>query len=1833
MGSPDAALTATVREVRCKDCLRERRLGWNDPDARQSDADEQFEYNEAWAQGVLGRGGSRTDRCPRHRRLHRQEISGLAVAYIDLKTIGEVADRENPMGPLGGLGPLPTVHRPVPKAAPIPFSKFGMTDDHVREIYKKMANPQKRVLILKAGTGTGKSTFFPFRLLSPPDGVDFSFTEHGPIVVTEPRVQATVGVARYVGERLVMGCPLMECSEHGSFNPKSHVDDPLAPAGETCTDPEHCDREHVGDHPGPKSEACRVSDCTRHIGPGYPVGYQVKGDARHDPATQLVYVTDGTMINWLREGRLNKIGTVVVDEAHERSTNIDFIMGYLRREIDRYPHLRVIVTSATFDVPFYEDYFGGPDRVECFDVPAKKAFGYGAPLFPVTDGPLECGCERDENGNLPHKLTTDPEEWLHFEGHWPDGETIPDTDVAVSDGDLSDDSSDEDSDPETLRAITRQLLDLRLPQPPDRWPEPLKPVPRPVLDQMVKDLADHVVRLANALDDRAIYGDILAFLPNNRLIESAVTRIEQGVDREHADVYALIQSAPTEQKEAALESRPRGAKRKIVVSTNLAETSLTVSGVRFVVDTGLTTQGDWDPVLASKSVPTTLHSQAGVRQRWGRVGRDAPGWVFPLYSRAQFDELPRDTPPGSTRDNLEQLVMKAKAAGIDDVAVSGFKWPAAHKFGQLDASAERAADIFTQELERASHALEANGAVDAEGHLTSFGKELERFGQHSAGFAIAAMFADQLACLPEVLTALSLLEAQKPQGFEDVDLRNLPLFDHDWPGAWRVLADQRWQQLHVGCRDDLDLALRIVGLWERADPDRRPWEPSPARETWARRWWLNHDVLLKLAELRRQDLEGLSPAMKEEVKRFLEPKLAPRARAVISRAFVDMLYRTSDEASYTSVARPDDPPASISGLCRLPQPPRELLALTRQTGFTDEPEIRNVVEVTPWAADPALDATDLLLLCAEHCAPRTLLPSDYDHTQSVIRDYPVGSTVDVNVDTAAQRIAVRVYPQFAYPIAAEPPDGDETTSWPIGNLAPIEDQEEIERVQVVELDDDDRDDTSGRALGLEVNDDEPLPTARTINVLDDSTSHDDRSAVELVSAGQRVTRSGVFRCIGYYVTPRGTAVELEPLAVEQAEPEPDPASHPDLAFGASVEVVVGETLEVQRRKLRVLERTDGRGRFFLCRGKFGTGNPPIALDSFHQQVAEDLGPGARIHVEVVPTAYGTTGVTLIPALSRHLDKARSRQASPPAGSAGVDPRPLWNATLVEVPNHHGFAAVELLARDETSGVRQRFSVRVQPGTPHDGTLDAVGQSVGLRLSWNTRARLYPTIGTASEQLRAFATTNPKHLKLVEPADEPGAFFVTPRRPIASDLRERLLQLDADRSWQHRVWEFYLRSYLRVNATLEPGNPGEQTVHLPLVATASPPSAEASHQASGLVPDAWLHMFAEPGLFRFQRSALHRLCGGRVHSSPPATVHFEWETPEEARRGLSAFHEVARYPVASVPLSSKQIGAVIGPKGAYIQQLGAIDGVFSCMVVNDDQRLYIAARDSHVIRTVLDDVRALLGITMTVPDARQNGILIGRAGEEVKRLCAESGCLYAHASHDSADWTVLAPTYGAVQRFVALANAKLPGCTLRDHTPKLTVSDHVLGRTVEDWSRHTFAPATVPTSWAEAFEPLVPPAPGAGDQPSPIRPSVEPSLDRILQSLGLRESVRAGSITPPLNDVVAVVLLTNQSDAIRQRSRDLAKAVLTAHPAARIRITLLPASTSLNHVVRDYCRQTLNDPHQTSSLARISARPSARTLLIRLPSNIAGALTPSSLVPLARALGFTDANIEPVRESS
>ena len=269
-------------------------------------------------------------------------------------------------------------------------------------------------------------------------------TDLGPIIVTEPRVQAAVGVATFVGGT-------------------------MSGAG--------------------------------GVGPGFPVGYQVSGDRNHDEACELIYVTDGTMINWLREGRLSRIGTVIVDEAHERSTNIDFIMGYLKQELAKYPHLRVIITSATFNTDFYQEYFGGPDVASVMDVPAEKTFGYGMPLFPALDT-AEDGEEdiydRWTDTSLPLSRQQPRDEDAFIRQHWPDRYAPP-----LGPDDVADDAGRRMGGGRLGHHGEAYRPALRRPRPgrasgvsgcPVRWRSSSSTSPR-------------------ASTEQGIFGDILGFLP------------------------------------------------------------------------------------------------------------------------------------------------------------------------------------------------------------------------------------------------------------------------------------------------------------------------------------------------------------------------------------------------------------------------------------------------------------------------------------------------------------------------------------------------------------------------------------------------------------------------------------------------------------------------------------------------------------------------------------------------------------------------------------------------------------------------------------------------------------------------------------------------------------------------------------------------------------------------------------------------------------------------------------------------------------------------------------------------------------------------------------------------------------------------------------------------------------------------------------------------------------------------------------------------------------------------------------------------------------------------
>lgn len=818
----------------CKDCRRKQ--------AKASP----FEYGAEWLESVVARGGTASDRCPNCRKTHKQLIKAVAVPYVDVETVQPVADRENPTGPLGGLGPLPPAHRRRDLTVDLQEFKLGLTDEHVVTLLRELTN--KRAAIVVAGTGSGKSTFLPYRLLYPPPGSP-RLVENGTIVVTEPRIEATRQTATTVA-RLY---------------------------------------------------------CKSEPGPGGPIGFQTGEHGREfiGEDNRLVFVTDGTLQNWIVQGRLGEFSAIIIDEAHELNANIEFLVAYLAANLDRFPKLRVIVASATIDPQPFVDLFGGPDNAYVLSVDNQgKDFGYGEPLWP--------GSNVDPEGH--------PDWRRDWEG-WGD-----------------------------LRDLTAQLAGLRT--------EAAAVDPEDAFEKgrLARVVSDQV----RAILDGTHAGEILAFLPGKKDIDAVVNLVQPHLPP-NARVYGYHREA-TESVKKAVAAEGRPGRRRVIVATNIAETSLTIPGLRYVIDTGLIRQKTWDVTNAVAELPVVPHSQFGIRQRWGRVGRKEPGWVFPIYSKEWFESRVLSTPPGAARDNLEGVVLNAAAAGVSDLSRLRFLSSDQRVAGEHSAT-------FEAETVRARRVLTARGALD-EGVLTRLGRELQN-GLGTADARTAIALADGVSCAVEVATAFAAL------GGQALD-RGLFANRIEWTSEEKRSAARRLAMLTDGARDDLEVVVRA---WWAA-------ETSGDFDRWFARLWADSTALTKALKERVKWLSGLSAAIRRSAGdlRVVSPALIDRARAAVFAALPDLLLRRSgrnwvDTADRTIVVG-RNVPASVN----------EIVCL-HVSYFSQTWRGIGVVIPPAWALE-CRDPTELLVAVARR--DQLGRPTDADLEWAAMLDMaPIGAVVAV----------------------------------------------------------------------------------------------------------------------------------------------------------------------------------------------------------------------------------------------------------------------------------------------------------------------------------------------------------------------------------------------------------------------------------------------------------------------------------------------------------------------------------------------------------------------------------------------------------------------------------------------------------------------------------------------------------------------------------------------------------------------------------------------------------------------------------------------------------------------
>ncbi|MDC0948023.1 ATP-dependent RNA helicase HrpA [Gammaproteobacteria bacterium] len=375
---------------------------------------------------------------------------------------------------------------------------------------------------------------------------------------------------------------------------------------------------------------------------GSLVGYRIRFNDQSNDDNLIRVLTDGMLLSELESDRwLSRYDTLILDEAHERSLNIDFLLGALKRLLRQRPDLKLIVTSATIDPQRFSRHFDG------------------APILEVS------------------------------------GRSFP--------------------------------VELRYRPPADKAND--------------DDLLDHCASaIAEAVEDGP--GDVLCFLPGEKDIRTLRQRLQKNSKFRHLLVLPLYARLPPQEQQRVFHS---GGPRRIVLATNVAETSITVPGIRYVVDTGTARISRYSPTRKVQRLPIEPIAQANADQRKGRCGRVAPGVCIRLYDEADFLSRPAFTEPELQRSSLAAVILRMLALGFG----------APEDFPFIDPPEAR-------QLNDGRRLLGELSAIDDEHRLTAIGKKLARL-PLDPRLGRMLVEAEQLGVLEPVTVIAAALAVQDPR--------------------------------------------------------------------------------------------------------------------------------------------------------------------------------------------------------------------------------------------------------------------------------------------------------------------------------------------------------------------------------------------------------------------------------------------------------------------------------------------------------------------------------------------------------------------------------------------------------------------------------------------------------------------------------------------------------------------------------------------------------------------------------------------------------------------------------------------------------------------------------------------------------------------------------------------------------------------------------------------------------------------------------------------------------------------------------------------------------------
>ena len=430
------------------------------------------------------------------------------------------------------------------------------------------------------------------------------------------------------------------------------------------------------------------------------VGYQVRFTDQTSAESRIKLMTDGILLAELQRDRdLRRYDTIIIDEAHERSLNIDFLLGYLKRLLPRRPDLKVIITSATIDPERFAEHFRDPRT------------GEPAPIIEVS------------------------------------GRTYP------------------------VEIRYRPLLQL-----PGDGPD-VDAEGEPVVRDQTEAIVDAVKELSAEGP-----GDILVFLPGEREIRDAQDALADALGLHRDRRTNLVEIVPLFSRLSAAEQhrvfQPHTG-RRIVLATNVAETSLTVPGIKYVVDTGVARISRYSARTKVQRLPIEPISQASANQRSGRTGRVEAGVAIRLYSEEDFQGRPEFTDPEILRTNLASVILQMASLGLGDIARFPFVEPPDRR-----------------NIQAGVQLLEELGALRG-GRLTKLGRRLARL-PIDPRLGRMILEAERLGCVREVMVIAAALSLQDPR---------------ERPGPDQPTEQAQADQMHARFKHESSDFLTWLNLW------------------------------------------------------------------------------------------------------------------------------------------------------------------------------------------------------------------------------------------------------------------------------------------------------------------------------------------------------------------------------------------------------------------------------------------------------------------------------------------------------------------------------------------------------------------------------------------------------------------------------------------------------------------------------------------------------------------------------------------------------------------------------------------------------------------------------------------------------------------------------------------------------------------------------------------------------------------------------------------------------------------------------------------------------------